>query len=89
MKEKLERIEVIPAKLISIDIKNNRYLVRCLIDDDYVEDRYFDYKLFQGICSLNKFLIEIMVFSTHSKIKILNDGEFEKLYNENWKLLDI
>ena len=88
MEQELHKIIMIPAKFVEKQ-PDEKYLLRCLMNENFVEDRLLDANLFTDIANPNHILIGIMTGVGYSQINVIDVDEFENIFNENWKILDI
>jgi len=86
MEKEIKKIHIIPAKFLYKQ-KDGRYVIRCFINDNYIEDRIFDSYSLQGMINPKYLLIGIMTGVGYSQINFCQADEFEKLFKKHWKKL--
>lgn len=85
MEKELHKIHIIPARFI--EKKDNKYVIRCCIQENYMEDRLFDEYSLKGMENPNLLLIGIMTGVGFSQINFCQADEFEDLFKKKWKNL--
>jgi len=85
MKEIINEIFIIPAKFI--EKINDKYVIRCFVQDDHTEDRLFDEYSLKGIKNPKYLFIGIISGIGFTQINFTNANDFEKMFKRKWKIL--
>jgi hypothetical protein len=86
MKQELHKIFIIPARFIK-QTKDNKYVIRCLIEKNITEDRIFDDNSLKGLINPKYLLIGIMTGVGYMQINFVDANDYEKMFNVKWKIL--
>jgi hypothetical protein len=86
MEKEIKKILIIPGKFLE-KAPDGRYIIRCLIDKNYTEDRIFDSFSLDGIKNPNLLFIGIMTGVGMMQINFCQADEFEDLFKKKWKIL--
>jgi len=84
MEKEIKKILIIPGKFLE-KASDGRYIIRCLIDKDYTEDRIFDSFSLDGMKNPKYLLIGIMMGVGIMQINFCQADEFEDLFKKKWK----
>ncbi len=85
MDQELHKIIIIPARFV--DTREETYVIKCLIDDDYCEDRLCDEYSQMGMQNPKYLFIGIMTGVGYSQINFVQADEYEKMFKRKWKIL--
>lgn len=83
----IHEIEIIPAKFLR-KTDDGKYVLRCLVDINYYEDRMFDELSLMGIKNPNYILIGIIIGKGFMQVNFIDANEFENTFNKKWKTLN-
>ena len=83
MEKELHKIILIPGRFI--EKVEDKYIVRCLIGDNLVEDRIFDSYSLEGMDNPNLLMIGIMTGVGYTQANFIQADEFMKLFKKHWK----
>jgi len=86
MEKEINKILIIPGKFLE-KTPDGRYVIRCLITEDYTEDRIFDSFSLDGMKNPNLLFIGIMTGVGIMQINFCQADEFEDLFKKKWKIL--
>jgi hypothetical protein len=85
MEQELHKIIIIPARFV--EKREEKYVIKCLIDDDYCEDRLCDEYSLMGMQNPKYLFIGIMTGVGYSQINFVQADEYEKMFKRKWKIL--
>jgi len=85
MEQELHKIIIIPATFV--EKREEKYVIKCLIDDDYCEDRLCDEYSLMGMQNPKYLFIGIMTGVGYSQINFVQADEYEKMFKRKWKIL--
>jgi hypothetical protein len=85
MEQELHKIIIIPARFV--EKRENKYVIKCLLDDDYCEDRLCDEYSLMGMQNPKYLFIGIMTGVGYSQINFVQADEYEKMFKRKWKVL--
>lgn len=85
MEQEIKSIDIVPA--IFIDYREDgNVLLKCLQGEETV-NRAFEPNLFRGINNPKYLLIGIITGMNYMQLSVCDGSEYEKLFNEKWKIL--
>jgi hypothetical protein len=85
MENEIHDIQIFPAKFI--EKRGENYLIRCLIEKEYTEDRLFEEYSLRGIENPNLVFISIVNAIGITQINFYDANEFEDLFKKKWNVL--
>ena len=85
MTEKMEKIDIVPARFIKYREDGN-VLLRCLQGEGTV-DRAFEPRMFKKMKDIDLILIGVTTGGNMMKITICDGNEFRDIYHEKWSVL--
>ena len=85
MEQELHKIIIIPARFV--EKREEKYVIKCLIDDDYCEDRLCDEYSLMGMQNPKYLFIGIMTGVGYSQINFVQADEYEKMFKRKLKIL--
>lgn len=87
MEQELHKIHIIPARFIEKHEKG--YIIRCYIQEDYLEDRLFDKYSLMGMKNVKYLFIGIMTGVGYSQVNFVQADDYEKMFKKKWKELTV
>ena len=84
MEQEIHKILIIPGRFLE-KMSDGRYVIRCLITENYTEDRIFDSYSLDEIENPNLLFIGVMTGVGYSQINFCQADEFEDLFKKHWK----
>jgi len=86
MEREIKKILIIPGKFLE-KMPDGKYAIRCLITEDYTEDRAFDSFSLQGMENPDLLFIGIMTGVGTMQINFCQADEFRDLFEKKWNVL--
>ena len=87
MNDEIHEINMFPAKFLR-KTDDGKYMLRCLVDTNYCEDRIFDEFSLAGIINPNYILIGLINGSGFTQINFTDANEFENVFKKKWNILN-
>lgn len=85
MEEKIEKIYIVPAKLVKYRDDGN-VILKCLQGEETVE-RAFEPKTLKGIESPDLLFVWVETGGNMMRASISDASEYEELFHEKWNIL--
>jgi len=85
MDKKIYCINILPARFL--DKKDDMYLIRVLLENDVIEDRFFGNILFDEITNPDYLFISIITGINLIRVDFFDANNFKKMFNNKWKTL--
>jgi hypothetical protein len=82
MERELHKVTIIPA--IFLRNEDGKSVVRCLLDNDKTEDRYFDTIFLNGIENPKYLFIGFMTGVGYIQCDFCDAGKYEELFSKMW-----
>jgi len=82
--EKIHEIQIIPAKFLR-KTEDGKYVLRCLVDINYFEDRIFDEYSLMNINNPNYILIGIIIGEGFMQINFADANKYKHTFKLKWK----
>lgn len=86
MEKEIRNIHIIPAKFIQKQ-NDGRYVIRCYVDENRIEDRIFDSYSLQDMKNPNLLFIGIMTGVGYAQANFCQADEFKNLFKKHWNVL--
>lgn len=86
MEQEIHKILIIPGRFLE-KMSDGRYVIRCLITEDYTEERIFDSYSLDGMENPNLVFIGIMTGIGMMRINFCQADEFKKYFEKKWNVL--
>ena len=86
MEQEIHKILIIPGRFLE-NMSDGRYVIRCLITENYTEDRIFYSYSLDGMENPNLVFIGIMTGVGMMRINFCQADEFKKYFEKKWNVL--
>ena len=81
----IKKINIIPSRFL--EWADDGAIVRCLMDDNSFEDRFFEKILLGNIINPKYLFIGIIIGTGFTQINVVDANEFEELFKEKYTSL--
>jgi len=85
MEKEIKEIIILPARFI--EKRDDKYLIRVLLEKEYTQDRLFDEYSLKGMINPKYLLIGIMTGVGVMQINFCQADDIEDLFKKKWKIL--
>jgi len=85
MEKEIKEIIILPARFI--EKRDDKYLIRVLLEKEYTQDRLFDEYSLKGMINPKYLLIGIMTGVGVMQINFCQADDIEDLFKKKWNIL--
>jgi hypothetical protein len=85
MEKEIKEIIILPARFI--EKRDDKYLIKVLLEKEYTQDRLFDEYSLMGMVNPKYLLIGIMTGVGTLQINFCQADDIEDLFKKKWKIL--
>jgi hypothetical protein len=85
MEKEIKEIIILPARFI--EKRDDKYLIKVLLEKEYTQDRLFDEYSLRGMVNPKYLLIGIMTGVGILQINFCQADDIEDLFKKKWKIL--